>query len=1055
MKAVKFSPVILLLTLFASNLFAGTTGKIVGTVTDARTGEKLLAANVQVEGLNTGASTNVEGYFVILNVPPGNYRVKASLVGYTATVQTNVRVDIDQTTTLNFKISEESVQGQEVVVVAQRPVVQKDVSASRANIEIQQVEKLPVTTVTGAVGLQAGVQGLSIRGGAINETAVMLDGLSLRDERTNNPFTGINLSAVENLQVQTGGFTAEYGNLRSGVVNIIGKEGGRSAYSLSILGRYSPARPKHFGPSIYDKNSYWIRPYLDDAVAWTGTDNGAWDEWTKAQYAQFLGGWNAVAAASLKDPDPTKHLTPQAAKDLFLFEHRKQAEVKDPDWDFDMGFGGPVPIVSDMLGNLRFFASYRQSNNQYLVPLSETSYREYNGQIKVTGDLTSTMKLTASFLRARTTGTNDNNGGLPGIFSAQADIANLLSQVSYIDSRIFATDYWAPSRVDYTMIGAKISHVISPSTFYDASITYFGSFYNTNPGRERDLTKMYRFGNGYLFDESPYGFSNTPDPPSSPVSTLRYGLGFSNTRDSSEVKSWTGKIDLTSQLDKYNQFKVGAEIVYTDNYVAYAQFDFGLPRNNTYSTWNTFPWRASAYVQDKLEFEGMVANIGLRLDMVDPNGKWYSYANAFDQAFSGSGGLGIDTLLTKEQTKRIVTLSPRLGIAFPISENSKVFFNYGHFRQIPAPENLYLLRRSAFDNSIARLANPGAPVPRTIAYELGYEHSLFDEYLLRFAGYYKDVSNESFLVTYTSRDNSVNYTQYTSNGYRDIRGFEATISKNAGQWVQGFVNYTYDVRTSGYFGAARQYESANQQADYVKTNVYQTKPIPRPFARLNLDLFTPRDFGPEVAGLNLLGDWRVNFIGSWTSGFYFTWVGGGSRPGIENNAQWNDSWNVDMRISKTFTFGKVNFQVFADMSNLFNTKYMSQYGFVDAIDYNSYLSSLHMDGGIDNDLNYINIHGSDKPGDYRKEGVDFQPIVPVQKFSELSLASNQKARPFYFVKETGQYFQYVNNAWQVVDQGKLNQVLDDKAYIDMPNQDTFTFLNPRNIFYGVKLSIEL
>jgi hypothetical protein len=162
-----------------------------------------------------------------------------------------------------------------------------------------------------------------------------------------------------------------------------------------------------------------------------------------------------------------------------------------------------------------------------------------------------------------------------------------------------------------------------------------------------------------------------------------------------------------------------------------------------------------------------------------------------------------------------------------------------------------------------------------------------------------------------------------------------------------------------------------------------------------------------------------------------------------------------MRLSKTFSFGKVNLQVFADVSNLFNTKYMSQYGFIDAIDYNAYMKSLHMDGGIDNDLNYINIHGSDRPGDYRKDGVTFQPIVPVSTYAELSLASNKNARPFYYVRETGQYFQYVNSVWQAVDQGKLDQVLNDKAYIDMPNQDTFTFLNPRNIFYGVKLSLEL
>ncbi|MGA9119675.1 MAG: TonB-dependent receptor, partial [Bacteroidota bacterium] len=690
--------------------FAGTTGKITGTVTDSRTGDKLPSVNVVIEGTTLGAVTNPDGYFVILNIPPGHYRVKATLLGFTTAVVSNVRVDIDQTTNQDFSLSEEAIAGEEVTVVAQRPVVQRDVSASRANIEIADVEKLPVTSVAGAVQLQAGIQsGLVVRGGTLDQVAFVMDGLSLRDERTNNPYTSLALSAVQDIQVQTGGFNAEYGNIRSGIVNVVTKEGSPSSYSFSFIGRYSPADPKHFGSAIYDQNSYWIRPFIDPAVAWTGTDNGAWDPWTQKQYAAFPGGWNAVSQALMKDPDPSRHLTPEAARDLFLFEHRKQAEINLPDWDIDMGFGGPIPAAAE-LGNLRFFTSYRQTQSAYLIPLSADAYRDYSGTLKLTSDLSSSMKLTGSLLIGRQWGTNDNNAGNPGIFQTTDGIANLLSQVSYIDSRIWSDAYWCPTSTWYTMGGLKLSEVVNATTFYDVTFTGFRSKYQTDPGALRNTAKVYQFG-PYFTDMSPLGFDPNPNPPSSIVSSIRYGLGFSDSRDSSEVFSYTFKFDLTSQLDRYNQVKTGVELGYTDNYASYAQFDFGLPRSNTFSSWHSFPWRGALYAQDKLEFQGMIANLGVRLDYLDPNGDWWDVIDPYSYGLSGSGAGGMDTLIARTRVKRILTVSPRLGIAFPISEDSKLYFNYGHFRQVPAPENLFLLRRSSFDNSVARIANPGAPFP--------------------------------------------------------------------------------------------------------------------------------------------------------------------------------------------------------------------------------------------------------------------------------------------------------------------------------------------------------
>ena len=281
-------PFLLVLCLLFGALFslhANTTGKITGIAKDGNTGEALPGANIIIEGTVLGASADVDGYFVILNVPPGTYNVRANMIGYTDVVVTETRVNINQTTEINFNLEVSVlVSGSEVTVIAERKVVQPDVSASTANIESAQIEALPVQSVNEVIGLQAGALGLSIRGGASNELAFQVDGITLRDERNNEPITGVSLSAVEEVQIQTGGFNAEYGNIQAGLINVITKEGSPNRYSGTITFRNSAPGAKHFGPSFNDPNSYWVRPYVDPEVAFVGTENGGWDENLQSQY---------------------------------------------------------------------------------------------------------------------------------------------------------------------------------------------------------------------------------------------------------------------------------------------------------------------------------------------------------------------------------------------------------------------------------------------------------------------------------------------------------------------------------------------------------------------------------------------------------------------------------------------------------------------------------------------------------------------------------------------------------------------------------------------------
>ncbi len=398
----------------------GQSGKIAGRITDAASGDPLPGVNVVIVGTLQGTSSDLDGYYSILNVKPGTYDVQASFVGFARQTFAGVRVNIDLTTTINFSLEEEAFGLEEVTITAARPVVQPDISSSQANISASEVEALPANSVASVVGLQAGVQGLSVRGSGSDEILFNLNGLTLRDERDNSPFTNISLASIDEIQLLTGGFNAEYGQVRSGVLNVVTKEGRQDRFSGDVILRYSSPAQKHFGPNANDANSYWIRPLVDPDVAFTGTQSGAWDEYTQAQYRNWEG-WISIADDLLKDDDPTNDLSPSALQQAFLWQHRKDMEIATPDYQVDVGFGGPI------VKGTRFYASYRRDQEMYMIPLFTDRFEQQTFHMKVTSDLKPGMKLAVEALFGETEGTASSRSGQPGVFRSPFSIAGELS----------------------------------------------------------------------------------------------------------------------------------------------------------------------------------------------------------------------------------------------------------------------------------------------------------------------------------------------------------------------------------------------------------------------------------------------------------------------------------------------------------------------------------------------------------------------------------------------------------------------------------------------------
>ncbi len=233
-----------LLLIISSMAFAGTTGKISGTVTDKDTKEPLPGVNVVVEGTTLGAATDANGRYFILQVPPGTYSVVVTMMGYQSTKVTNVKVSIDLTTTQNFEISSQDIQTGEIQIIAERPLIQKDGVTTMQIAEAELVENMVADDYKDVLTLNSGVVQTQVRdasfssnnesgegqffvrGGRGNELAVMVDGMYVRDGITGGLGTEVSTAAIEELQLISGNFNAEYGNAMSGVLNLVTQEGG-------------------------------------------------------------------------------------------------------------------------------------------------------------------------------------------------------------------------------------------------------------------------------------------------------------------------------------------------------------------------------------------------------------------------------------------------------------------------------------------------------------------------------------------------------------------------------------------------------------------------------------------------------------------------------------------------------------------------------------------------------------------------------------------------------------------------------------------------------------
>ncbi len=953
-----------------SGLHAQTTGKIAGTITDVAAGEPLPGVNVVIEGTTIGGVSDARGNYFIINVPPGTYTVRASMVGFSIVNMQNVTVNVDQTTTVDFGMQVAVVAGEEIVVVAERPLVERDLTGSVQKMDAAALTRTPLRDMTDVLAQQTGVfeTGYTsyIRGGVNSEITYSMDGTSLNSGLLSDNWQRLNTTAIQEVSILTGGYNAEYGNAMSGIVNVVTHE--PSAFSRSLNGavryRVRPPGQYHWGPNMYDENLW----------KYTNFDLNHWqqrlqDEGQRNQFAAYYRrfyGWDGQRVPTAQELLDTyrDQITPD--KVLADYTERMQHEIETSIW------GSPANRFS-------FLLSGRYERGLNIFPQSNAYNPEYNLQGKFNYYFNTNQRLSLNLLRGwynSSTYTESNWNNMESSQEARwqpnADVRGPYDNKAYAPWG----GYWlkGPEEKAVNMATLQWQHTLGPRTFYNVSASYLSDY--TTSLQEYDKlqtsTATLPWGDSW-FDLG---------------GNFRLEARQIQVNNYSDSKAFTLSSDITSQISNSHQLKAGLEFKRFD--LDYQHYYMEFPAGDVWHLDNVFtgsPVEGSLFIQDKMEYQGIVLNIGIRADafnamheyapsIYDPlmfqthNGgdgrpsnitpiwqagqtgyDWFAGGTDFRDAFPDGWESSMDKQTVESEWK--FAISPRLGLAFPITENSKLRFSYGHFNQRPSWIKLLGFPTSWYDSDpwgSVRMdqwqgwyGHPGLSYERTIQYEVGFTQNFFDFARLDIAAYYKDATgltrfshnstyNQSgggFAATGWGAGNFTTYAYtrnlandghdnifYVNNGFKDIRGIEVVGEKLfAGRW-SARATFDYSLSTGGVTGYRTYRENAAQAHTPQSFEEIKGTWLSSYLLKGNLNYLTPENL---LAGV--LGEINIALYHEYFAGPQYTYYprdfDGLRRP---NNKRWFPHQRTDLTFTKQFALAGMNPVVGIDVFNLFNYK---------------------------------------------------------------------------------------------------------------------------------------
>jgi len=245
------------LCLISGLLQAQTTGKISGTVIDKESREPIYGASVFIEeDSRLGAATDFRGEYFIINIPPGRYSLIVHMMGYKKYKIENIIVSVNRTAYVDFELEQTAVMGKTVVIQAEQIVIKKDQTSSIRNISADNIKNLPVENLGEVIALQPGVVQGHFRGGRIDEVAYLVEGIDVTESFSGSGSSvDVEPEAVQDIEVITGTFNAEYGRAMSGIVNMVTKSGSNNfqgGFSAQFANYYTSYKDIFIGLKDFD-----------------------------------------------------------------------------------------------------------------------------------------------------------------------------------------------------------------------------------------------------------------------------------------------------------------------------------------------------------------------------------------------------------------------------------------------------------------------------------------------------------------------------------------------------------------------------------------------------------------------------------------------------------------------------------------------------------------------------------------------------------------------------------------------------------------------------------